>query len=107
MSEDLESLIKILRDRELEHGDRLDAASYMEQYDDDRAEMILCEICVDTTEDEDVLESSSESLGGIWSRKGRVNEPVYSQLTGRSKLLVDAVIQERNSELAVILKKSS
>lgn len=59
-----------------------------------------CHICLDKSEDDDIIETSSESLGGIWSKKGRVDSGVYSRLPARSRLFVDAIIAQRNAVLS-------
>ena len=100
MKDELRSLIEILKDKRSEHGDRLDAASYLEEYEDDEAEITLCDICLDKSEDEDIVETSSESLGGIWSKKGRVNSAVYHLLPRSPRLFVDAIIAQRNAVLS-------
>lgn len=100
MTSKLKSLIETLKDKRSEHGDRLDAASYLEEYEEDEAELALCDICLDKSEDEDIIETGSESLGGIWSRKGAVDSGVYSRLPARPRRFVDAIIAQRNAALS-------
>lgn len=76
----LNSAIQILNDKNIEFGDRDDAAIDLAYYDDPLAENNLVERIMDVSEDEDIVDRCIESLYQIWERKKICNENISKQI---------------------------
>ena len=80
MNSKLNQLLTTLLDAKMSLDERMEAASYLESYDEPQAEEGLAKVARDQGEDPDLLDYCGESLAGIWSRKGVINFALLSQL---------------------------
>ncbi|MEU7330195.1 hypothetical protein [Streptomyces parvus] len=90
-----ESLIQVLMNRSADVSERDDAAMDLEAFTGDAVTEALAKVVTSSDEDDLVIESALESLGGVWARDGAPQKEIFATLPIWAQERVLGIIQAR------------
>ncbi len=105
VSEQPQSLIAVLLDRNVDYAERDDAATYLVPFDEPEAEQALFGVASDFSEDDDIAESCGECVAEIWCRNNILSLDKLRKLKPAALELAIGIIVVRRPEWMPILQK--